>query len=171
MREESKKKIITRQAIVAYLKAEAKHLLVLFGILTVVSFAFAAFMIWASQIYSREGEIFISLIFGAIPAFFAILSAKQISDLITYSSEKLMIVEDKLYKTVPYEKYNRYASSTSTIRYNHGLYFEKHGKFTTVGEKMEINFDGNSEYWLVIVNGKKPKILQIYSKDIYEYKN
>ena len=172
VREENKKKIITREAIASDLKAESKRILVLFVILTVGSLAFAAFIITASTIYNwGDGEIFAILIFVALPTFFAILSIKQIADLIIYSSDKLIIVEDRLYKTVPYEKYNRHASSTSTPRYDHGLYFEKYGKFTVVGEKMEINFDGNSDYWLVIVNGKKPKILRIYRKDKYEYKN
>ena len=172
MREESKKKIITRQAIVSDLKTETKHLLFIFLIVTVGSALFATFIITASTIYNwGDGEIFVILIFAAVPTFFAILSANQISDLIIYSSDRLMIVEDKLYKTVPYEKYNRHASSTSTTRYDHGLYFEKYGKFTAVGEQMDINFDGNSDYWLVIVNGKKPKILKIYRKDKYEYKN
>ena len=170
-KEESTKKIITRNSIVADLKTESLHLLLIFGILAALSLVFFAFIITASQIYSWKYEILIILIFAAPPAFFAIQSAVQIAALAIYSSNKLLIVEDTLYQTIPYEKLNRAHSSKYTKWYNHGLYFKQYGKYTLVSPDFSIDFDGTKEYYLVILNLKKPKIISYYRKDAYEIQN
>ena len=83
---------------------------------------------------------------------------------------KLAIVEDRLYKTVPYEKIDRINSGRYYTCYKHGYYFEKYGKYTDSSTSCSIDFDREHKYYLLIVNTKRPKILAFYNKDTYELK-
>ena len=83
---------------------------------------------------------------------------------------KLAIVEDRLYKTVPYEKRDYFRLRRYEPRYKHGYYFEKYGKYTDSSASCSIDFDGEHKYYLLIVNTKRPKILGFYNKDTYELK-
>lgn len=170
MEKESKKNIITREKIVKELKGEAKHMAILF-----FSFTFGASLILLLigiivNFRLRGAGAFVFGIFAVIDMLFASVVVFYIVRMFRYGTDKLIIVEDKLYKTVPYEKISRSASSNYTIYYDHGLYFKEYGKFTVTSTSLSIDFDGNSDYYLVILNGKKPKILQLYRKNEYEYK-
>ena len=94
----------------------------------------------------------------------------SVAVLILALAGKLAIVEDRLYKTVPYEKIDRLASGRYYTCYKHGYYFEKYGKYTDSSTSCSIDFDREHKYYLLIVNTKRPKILGCYNKDTYELK-
>ena len=106
--------------------------------------------------------------------FFAIPLIKfyipSVAVLIFALAGKLAIVEDRLYKTVPYEKIDRINSGRYYTYYKHGYYFEKYGKYTVSSKSCSIDFDREHKYYLLIVNTKRPKILECYNKDTYELK-
>ena len=110
----------------------------------------------------------------AMWVFFAIHLIKfyipSVAVLIFALAGKLAIVEDRLYKTVPYEKIDRLASRRYYTCYKHGYYFEKYGKYTDSSTSCSIDFDCEHKYYLLIVNTKRPKILECYNKDTYELK-
>ncbi len=159
-----------RQKIVDDLKAEEKHTAIVFSVLT---FGALIIMFIIGIISNFKFNVVSALAFGlfaAIALFLADGIVFCIVRMFRYGTDKLLIVEDKLYKTIPYEKIQRSASKSYTTYYEHGLYFKEYGKFTVTSTSFSIDFDGNSDYYLVVYNGKKPKILQLYRKNEYEYK-
>ena len=155
MEKESKKQIITREKIVKGLKGEAKHMVILFSSFT---FGLSFFLLLIGGIINfrfHGAGAFVFGIFAALDLFFVSAIVFYIVRMFLYGTDKLLIVEDKLYKTIPYEKINRAASSKYTIFYDHGLYFKQYGKFTVTSTSLSIDFDGNSDYYLVVLNGKK----------------
>ena len=170
MEKESKKNTITREKIVCGLKGEAKHAAILGFALAFLFFLVFLFFINITEFKFNLINIAVIALFGAIPLLFASRGVFCIVRMVQYGTDKLIIAEDKLYKTIPYERMNRMASSKYTRYYDHGLYFKEYGKFTVTSTSLSIDFDGNSDYSLVVFNSKKPKILEIYEKSEYEYK-
>ena len=165
MEKESKKPVITRAKIVEALIRGSKHMAIIW--FTVALLSLPLFLIFTAI---TEYHIAAILILGALPLTFTLLCVLNIVEMLRYRTDKLIIVEDKLYKTIPYEKINRMASSKYTRNYDHGLYFKEYGKYTVTSTSFSIDFEGDSDYYLVVFNSKKPKIINIYKKSEVEYK-
>jgi hypothetical protein len=173
--EKEKKKIVTRKGIISDLKKEARHIILIFAASGFLAFLIDAFIFTVANFDFEPETIFVELLAIAllgslliVPLIFIVFYSVMY---FLYSSSKLLIVEDTLYQTIPYEKLNRAHSSKYTKWYNHGLYFKQYGKYTLVSPDFSIDFDGTKEYYLVILNLKKPKIISYYRKDAYKIQN
>lgn len=79
------------------------------------------------------------------------------------------IVEDMLVRKVDREFTRVYGR----VRYDDVFYFEKYGRYT-VPHTERSAFDYSSEnelFYLIVLNGRRPRIMRAYNTKVYDYKN
>ncbi len=79
------------------------------------------------------------------------------------------IVEDTLVRKVDRE----FTRVWGRVRYDDVFYFEKYGRYT-VPRTERSAFDYSSEnemFYLIVLNGRRPRIMRAYNTKVYDYNN
>ncbi len=87
---------------------------------------------------------------------------------IKISKRQYEIVEDTLMRKVDGE----YVRIGMRSRYNDVFYFEKYGRYVVYRSERSA-FDYSTEtdrFYLIVLKGRKPKIMRVYNTKVYEYK-